>query len=452
MSISKVRAIALPHLANAGKVELISEFISLWRSALTICKHDKIRHLRKGGKITRFNKDQWTLKRPDFLSARQWKSVENQVNASLKSWQELAVIEGRKVIAEWVQERKLDDDERTALYRINASKSWWDAERGNTELIDTILTRCPFPVFDRTRAVMFDDNIAPVRKSQDTDHEWWIDLRLLNGLILPVPVVKTTYYLEQMAAGKECAVTNVTFTPDGELSLHRMVRTPKAEQRKTGIELGIDWGLSTLVATSDGRLLGRRLYLWLKERDQEITDLSAHLQRLGVPLKKSQRLRKLHSRVRSHVRNEVGRVLNQIATDDVRSLTVEHLDFRGGGLSKTLNRLVSRAGRAAFNAKLTDLEESHGIAVVEINPAYTSQQCHSCGYVDRRNRRQSRLKCQHCGRNVNADINAARNIALRRSQETSGFRYIRKETVLTYLDDQFTRHWRCEPHRLRERL
>ena len=50
-------------------------------------------------------------------------------------------------------------------------------------------------------------------------------------------------------------------------------------------------------------------------------------------------------------------------------------------------------------------------AVVEINPAYTSQTCSACGVVDADSRRtQASFKCTACGHAQNADLNAARNI------------------------------------------
>ena len=49
--------------------------------------------------------------------------------------------------------------------------------------------------------------------------------------------------------------------------------------------------------------------------------------------------------------------------------------------------------------------------VVFILPAYTSQTCSACGFVDAGNRiDQSTFRCQACGRVANADVNAAENI------------------------------------------
>ena len=56
--------------------------------------------------------------------------------------------------------------------------------------------------------------------------------------------------------------------------------------------------------------------------------------------------------------------------------------------------------------------ERVGIKVKYVDPAFTSQTCSKCGYVDEENRiTQDKFECQKCGFTLNADHNAAINIA-----------------------------------------
>lgn len=57
-----------------------------------------------------------------------------------------------------------------------------------------------------------------------------------------------------------------------------------------------------------------------------------------------------------------------------------------------------------------------GVQVLTVNPKYTSQRCSLCGYVHSRNRSKrtvERFKCKFCGTELNADLNASRNISLK---------------------------------------
>ncbi len=71
-----------------------------------------------------------------------------------------------------------------------------------------------------------------------------------------------------------------------------------------------------------------------------------------------------------------------VATRAPAEIVTELLDFRAPGLSRRLNRLLGTFGKGCLEAKLEDLEERFGIALVKVNPAYSSQQCSSCSYVD----------------------------------------------------------------------
>lgn len=220
--------------------------------------------------------------------------------------------------------------------------------------------------------------------------------------------------------------------------------------RENGQDIAIDWGLNTLISTSDGRQLGRSLGQWLRQRDEELIVLEKELKKNGVPLKKSQRRKNIIHRVREHTKNEINRVLNQLAKEDIKSIIVEELDFRYGGLSKKMNRILSRSGRNAFKNKLKDLEETYGIETIEVNPAYTSQECSSCHFVYKRNRKGGVFECKFCGLKKHADNQAAINIFLRRSQDDNGYKYNNKEYVLSARDQEFYNLWGISPDLLRE--
>ncbi len=88
-------------------------------------------------------------------------------------------------------------------------------------------------------------------------------------------------------------------------------------------------------------------------------------------------------------------------------------------------------------AKLADFEDRFGITSEEVSPAYTSQTCSCCGYVDKRNRpSQSTFRCLCCGTQMHADVNAARNIGQRRALSI-GSVFQSKASILAELVRQF---------------
>jgi putative transposase len=73
---------------------------------------------------------------------------------------------------------------------------------------------------------------------------------------------------------------------------------------------------------------------------------------------------------RGVLREVIGRGLNRLVqTHTPAHLVLERLDVRAPGLSRRLNRLLARSGRAVIRAKLQDLEDRDGITHAEVNPA-----------------------------------------------------------------------------------
>lgn len=441
----KSRTYEIPHHANDSKLDKVREILPLWQSCLVAVQLIQTRKLKEGkplGWLTAEELNGFNLP----LSARQLKSVTNQVNGALRSWQALTILNVRAMI----REGDYDDSERRELYRINVMKDWWSDTR-TTDMVEKSLREAPFPNLGTVRTMLFDTPVCAVEDAGDTVFDAWLKVSTLDkGRPVLLPVSRGGFYGSR--EGEEAGVTQAHVRRDGSVVFSRVKQSPLAPIRTEGETLGLDWGLASLFTASDGRRLGSRLYSWLAARDAELTKLTAALQRQGIKQRDSKRLRAMNNRIREYVRNEVNRVLNLLSTEDVRELVVEKLDFRHGGLSRTMNRILSRAGRGAVKTKLAAITEDYGITVTEVNPAYTSQECDGCGFTDRYNRRfQSRFCCRFCGKKLHADIKASRTILSRRSVRGDGFVRCSKRDVLTYLDEEFQRRWGIPAAEIRER-
>lgn len=259
------RSYQIDHQANATKVELVAQMSQVWRSAMTACKQDKINALKTGDRIRRFTRDEWVVFKPAQygLSARQAKSVENQVNASLKAWQEKTIQAGRRLINQWVKEQRLDDERTHQLRRMNKRGDWWN-QNFPTQLRNQLLNASKFPVF-KTTTMVLDDLIAPVHQSKNSQFEAWISMRVLDGKVVDIPLNASEYYKSKMSQGTEGAVTQVQVR-DGRMTLRRCIARPISSEREEGRIISLDWGLCTMFTTDEGHQLGQRIYPWLKNR------------------------------------------------------------------------------------------------------------------------------------------------------------------------------------------
>jgi putative transposase len=446
--------------ANPGKVAALRALFPQFRCAMGHLAAMSRREVLAGEPLVHWrvmpNGQLWFDTR---LSARQLKSAQNMVHANVSGW--LVRLQDR--VRELVTGSTLSDHDKTVLYRINARKAWWapalelpwrvDGERlvpvEHVRLATTPqvvwITVAPqmlklarrlakqaqqqirFPNLSRVNTVTLDGIVARAEPARGaTQHgrvSYWVKVAsLVRGKPVQVPLIGNPRFTRELEVarergGKLCAAIQLHRTASGvEVSL--ITEQPDTAPRTTGSVIGIDFGFSSaLLATSEGQLLGRAMLARLRELDAMMEPLTADLQRRGIALKTDPAYRQLQARIGGYVANEIGRLLNRLADTDVRELVVERLDFRGGGLSKRMNRLCTRTGRRVLKARLARLTQRHGITVTVVPAPYSSQQCCGCGYVHKTNRKsQSRFVCGFCGKKLHADVNASRTVASRRSR------------------------------------
>lgn len=77
--------------------------------------------------------------------------------------------------------------------------------------------------------------------------------------------------------------------------------------------------------------------------------------------------------------------------------------------TKNWNRRLSVWVRGKLEDRLEFKALAKGFSHKQVNPAYSSQLCQNCGYVDRKNRSGDKFKCQYCRHVSHADWIAALN-------------------------------------------
>ena len=193
----------------------------------------------------------------------------------------------------------------------------------------------------------------------------------------------------------------------------------------TGEVVGIDRGVAVSAALSTGELL-QVPGLTVRER-KRIRLLQRKLSRARRGSNRRRRVRLAIARLRARETDRRKDWAEKASTDIARRFDVIRVeDLRIGNMTRSargtakepgrnvrakagLNREILRSGWGVLERRLQDKAPGR---VEKINAAYTSQTCSGCGHRDPESREsQSRFRCRACGLTINADVNAARNIA-----------------------------------------
>ncbi|HEV3351990.1 MAG TPA: transposase [Acidimicrobiales bacterium] len=210
----------------------------------------------------------------------------------------------------------------------------------------------------------------------------------------------------------------------------RCVDIPAEPLVATGRQVGLDLGVTVLVATSQGDLLAAD-----RPAERAAARLASAQRALATKQRGSKQRRRAAehvAEVHRHIRNRRADTLHKLSrrlVDDHdlivhEALVVSNLVRRpkpkpdpaggyqpNGAAAKTvLNRSIHDAGWGQLLAMIAYKAESAGRTVIAVDPRNTSRTCAHCGHVSAGNRRGAVFECQACGHLAHADTNAAVNI------------------------------------------
>jgi len=178
----------------------------------------------------------------------------------------------------------------------------------------------------------------------------------------------------------------------------------------TGKTVGLDLGISSFAALSDGTLVQNpRVYekaqasLRREQRKLARRKRGSHRRRKQVQV-----VAKWHDRVARTRRDFHHKVASKLVTD-FDAIAVEDLNVKGmakGFLSKQIHD----AAWAQFTTILASKAESAGRELFKVNPRGTSQRCSDCEREVRKGLHVRIHSCPHCGCVLDRDVNAAKNV------------------------------------------
>jgi IS605 OrfB family transposase len=284
----------------------------------------------------------------------------------------------------------------------------------------------PTVTYDSRTMTLFEDDTVSLTTVED---------RIRCPLVLPQD---DDGYQWQFVEDEQWELTESTLTArEGAYYLHMGFRRFRTEREREaadeteaaaedGTVLGVDLGVSNLAVTSTGLFIGGgELTHWQNEYEHRRASMQrtgtrwAHdaMQRVGR--KEETRFTiLLHEAANAIVEEAVGSGCTHVAFEDLTDIR-ERLPNATWQHRWAFRRLFEFVRYKAVEV---------GICVRQVNPQYTSRKCShtDCGFTHPDNRTGGEFECLKCGYALDADYNAAKNIAvkyakrLRRLHKSSG--------------------------------
>jgi len=239
-----------------------------------------------------------------------------------------------------------------------------------------------------------------------------ISLSTIEGRI-KVAVSIPKYYTQYL----DWQVKNAALSYDihiKKLWLYLVVEKEAPQKVKPNTVLGVDSGVLNHAVLSNNMFFASNHIRNVKGRYQ---CLRQKLQAKGTRSTK-RLLRKRSGREKRFMANVNHRLSKLIVNQPFNVIALEKLEVEK--VKKNGKRFNRKLGNWAWRQLQLCIEykaEALGKTVVYVNPAYTSKTCSRCG--QRGSRKGLVFKCKHCGFELNADLNASRNIALLAIRELS---------------------------------
>lgn len=199
--------------------------------------------------------------------------------------------------------------------------------------------------------------------------------------------------------------------------------------------VGIDLGINLLAALSTGETVANPH--WFKQAADKLKLKQQQLARHKLGSKRRAEIKRQVVNLHHHIANQrkdFNHKLSRQWVDRFGTIVFEDLQIanmvrkpkpkkgdamagepeylpNGAAAKRGLNREILSAGWGMLQQYCVGKAESAGRCVLFVSPQNTSRRCSSCGYTDKNNRlTQADFFCLNCGKGMNADINAAKNI------------------------------------------
>jgi len=302
---------------------------------------------------------------------------------------------------------------RVALHNFSYSEIRTSSKLGSQMVCNAIFAVCkayknkcilktetmPTVCFHKNRSVHFDKRTYSIKGNS-------LSLYTLQGRVsvdMHMGPFQQAHFVQ--GSPKEAELT----FRKGQWYFNLVLDLPDSPACQKGGTMGVDIGENVLAALSTGTLLGgdqvrheRQKFLSKRRCLQSNGSQSAKQLLKKISGKEARRIKHMNHIVSKQVIQEA--IKKEVGTIVMEDLTNIRKRIRAG------KKVRSRLHRWSFHQLQTLIQykaESHGLKVLYVNPAYTSQTCSLCNRLGERDRHL--FKC-FCGNKQHSDLNASRNL------------------------------------------
>ncbi len=178
-----------------------------------------------------------------------------------------------------------------------------------------------------------------------------------------------------------------------------------------GVQVGIDVGLKTFAYLSTDESIDNPRFFRLDEQALAKVQRRLSKEEKGTPAWAARRtsVARVHERI-AWRRNDFTHQQSRRLVNRFDVICVEDLSINRMLHNHCLAKSIGDAAWGQFAALLAYKAAWAGRQFVAVNPAYTSQDCSSCGHRQKLPLSERTYTCPCCGLVIDRDLNAARNI------------------------------------------
>jgi putative transposase len=193
--------------------------------------------------------------------------------------------------------------------------------------------------------------------------------------------------------------------------LFQTIEVPDTEIEDIEEFIGVDFGQTDIAVLSDGTIYNSEQ---VKKVRKKYSKIRASIQSKGTKGSKKllKRLSGKENRFVSINNHTISKQIVAKAKKEQKGIAIEDLTGirrTAKPKSKAQKTELNRWSFSQLRSFLTYKALLNGIKLIVVPPAYTSQTCNICNHIGIRNGKH--FRCENCGNVIDADYNAAKNIA-----------------------------------------